>query len=350
MNTITNNSGQSCTTATGEPGGTQALPEPSKPSSATCSRLAQGKRCPPETRRASSGEPAIDKRSKLVQDIAGNFPQELLDRDQWVCWKLEIRNDRPTKVPYSPRSARRASSTAASTWGSFAQASARLKACEELDGLGYVFSEDDPYCGVDFDHCIDPATGEIAPWALEWVEILQSYTELSPSATGLHVITRGQLSGSGRKRNGIEIYDRARFFTVTGHSSKLSHPEMSHQQDAIDWLYESLCAPKKPRHIPQEDRSLQGPELPDDIVIAHVLASPYKTTFCILFNGAWKNVYGSGSEADLAFTGILANFVGSNPTQIDRIYRSSGLFREKWDEQRGEFTYGERTINKALEK
>jgi hypothetical protein len=89
MNTITNNSGNPAQQQLASLAGHKPCQEPSKRSSATCSRLAQEKRCPPQTRGPVPANRQSDKRSKLVLDIADNFPQELLDRNQWVCWKLE---------------------------------------------------------------------------------------------------------------------------------------------------------------------------------------------------------------------------------------------------------------------
>jgi putative DNA primase/helicase len=83
-------------------------------------------------------------------------------------------------------------------------------------------------------------------------------------------------------------------------------------------------------------------------VIAAIEASPRRRYFWALYQGDWTRLYGSQSEADLALVGLLADFIGNNPEQIDRIFRKSKLYRDKWDELRGDLTYGEMTINKAL--
>jgi putative DNA primase/helicase len=149
-----------------------------------------------------------------------NVPVELRELDQWLVWRYEHRDDKPTKVPYDPKTGRRASSTDSATWAPFEQAAGVAKL--GADGIGFVFTKDDPFCGVDLDDCREPATGEIHPRALDLAKRLDSYVELSPSGTGLHIIVRAALDG-GRNRtaktpwNGVfEFYDRARFFTVTG--------------------------------------------------------------------------------------------------------------------------------------
>ena len=142
---------------------------------------------------------------------AENIPGELKARPQWVAWRAV--GDKPDKVPYSARTGRRASSTDLLTWGTFEEA---LEAYEngEYDGLGFVFSSADPYTGIDLDNCVD-GEGEIALWALEIVRYFDSYTELSATGTGLHVIVRGEVSN--RRKGDVEVYSSKRFFTVTGH-------------------------------------------------------------------------------------------------------------------------------------
>jgi putative DNA primase/helicase len=142
---------------------------------------------------------------------AENIPRELKARPQWVAWRAV--GDKPDKVPYSAKTGRRASSTDLLTWGTFEEA---LVAYEngEYDGLGFVFSSADPYTGLDLDNCVD-GEGEIALWALEIVRYFDSYTELSATGTGLHVIVRGDVPN--RRKGEVEVYSSKRFFTVTGH-------------------------------------------------------------------------------------------------------------------------------------
>lgn len=141
------------------------------------------------------------------------IPAELKVRPQWVVWRLEERGGDMTKVPYTPGTDRRAKSTDLLSWTSFEQA---LEDLERFDGLGFVFCSGDPYVGVDLDGCVNPETGEIAPWAAYIIDGLDSYTELSPSGTGVHVIARGKLPANVR-RGPVEMYSRERFFTITGH-------------------------------------------------------------------------------------------------------------------------------------
>ncbi len=141
-----------------------------------------------------------------------NIPDELKVRRQWVVWKAV--GEKPDKVPYSAESGRRASSTDLLTWSTFENA---YKALEtgEYSGLGFVFSSGDPYAGLDLDGCVDPQTGEVAVWALEIIKYFESYTELSATGTGVHVIVKGEVPN--RRKDEVEVYSSKRFFTLTGH-------------------------------------------------------------------------------------------------------------------------------------
>ena len=152
---------------------------------------------------------ATDK--KILPLLVENIPDELRARPQWVVWKAV--GEKPDKVPFSARSGRRASSTDLMTWSTFEEA---LEAYEvgEYAGLGFVFSSADPYTGIDLDNCVDES-GEIALWALEIVRYFDSYTELSATGSGLHILVRGEIPN--RRKGDLEVYSSKRFFTVTGH-------------------------------------------------------------------------------------------------------------------------------------
>jgi putative DNA primase/helicase len=141
-----------------------------------------------------------------------NIPQELKVRPQWVVWKAVGR--KPDKVPYSAQDGLKASSTDLLTWSSFEEAHETLET-GLFSGLGFVFSSADPFTGIDLDGCVNKETGEVAVWAMEIVRHFESYTELSASGTGLHIIVRGEIPN--RKKDEVEVYSSKRYFTVTGH-------------------------------------------------------------------------------------------------------------------------------------
>jgi putative DNA primase/helicase len=147
---------------------------------------------------------------------AESIPGELKARPQWVAWMAV--GDKPDKVPYSARTGRRASSTDLLTWSTFQEA-LEAHGTGEYAGLGFVFSSADPYTGIDLDNCVG-GDGEIALWALEIVRYFDSYTELSATGSGLHIIVRGEVPN--RRKGEVEVYSSKRFFTVTGHVVEVS--------------------------------------------------------------------------------------------------------------------------------
>jgi putative DNA primase/helicase len=156
-----------------------------------------------------------EKTAGILAPIAENIPEMLTERPQWVCWRLEERDGKPTKVPYSPRTDLRASTTDLMTWASFEEA---VEALASYDGLGFVFCSADPYAGIDLDGCRDAETGEVSEWAQKIIEraSAEGYVEVSPSGTGVHIIVEGRVRDGGMRRGPIEMYSRERFFTITG--------------------------------------------------------------------------------------------------------------------------------------
>jgi putative DNA primase/helicase len=140
-----------------------------------------------------------------------NIPEELRSLPQWVNWRLEDRGDKLTKIPYQP-SGVKASSTDRKTWNTYWTVTQASK------NVGFVFTKETGYVGVDFDKCRDKSTGETEQWAIDIINELDSYTELSQSETGWHVIVKGLLPLTGRhpKDSRVEMYDDGRYFCMTG--------------------------------------------------------------------------------------------------------------------------------------
>ena len=143
--------------------------------------------------------------------IIDNIPEELKAYRQWVLHK--------NKIPYCFRGGK-ASSTNQNTWGAFDEIYWEYENCtngEDYGGVGFVFTDDDPFVGIDIDKCVDEG-GKLSDMAQEIVNKLDSYTEYSPSGKGIHIIIKADLTGVGRKCDsiGLEIYSTSRYFTVTG--------------------------------------------------------------------------------------------------------------------------------------
>ncbi len=280
-------------------------------------------------------------RDEAASRIGAHFPCELRRLDQFVTWRYEQRGERRTKVLYDPRSSKRADSTDGSTWCSFDTALAMFLHTDWYDGLGFVFSADDPFFGVDLDHCV--TDGRLTARATEIVCELDSYTELSPSLTGVHIIARGRLPLGRRRTGGIEMYDAGRFFTITGQRLDLCSNAVEARQLEIETLHRTVFPPALHTVQRAPARAVEKEHL-----FQHIDASYDGPRFKALWAGAWESLYNSQSEADLALISLLQKWIGNDRHTLDQLFRESGLYREKWDEHRGEFTYGDRTLNIIL--
>lgn len=287
-----------------------------------------------------------------VQRLAGCVPACLRERAQWVCWEYVERDGKPTKCPISPTKGGKASSTDPATWGSFEQAVAACQAAG-LEGVGFVFSADDPFAGVDLDKCIDPTTGQPKPWARTILDRLDGYSEISPSGAGVKIFVRASKPGprckTGYEDGAIEMYDRDRFFTTTGQSLHDPPKEVVERQVAVESLYTQIFGAPTAIPAPKPSPSNNGQLHLDDDEIIRLACSSKKSgaKFASLWAGRWNEFFNSRSEADSSVVFTLA-FYTKDAGQIDRIFRRSALMREKWDESHGQQTYGAMTIGKAL--
>jgi hypothetical protein len=157
-------------------------------------------------------------------------------------WCLEEHGGRTTKIPYQVSTGARASSTNPADWTSFKAARNRLKA-GEYDGLGFRLGGG--WAGIDLDKCRDPKTGTISKAAWQIICRFDSYTEISPSLTGVKIFVRAKCDPLERNRinhpcdgiGGIEIYNRDRYFTVTGLHLDGTPTSVSDREDVFRRLH-----------------------------------------------------------------------------------------------------------------
>ena len=291
--------------------------------------------------------------------LGGQMPAELKALRQWVTWRYELRpgKDKPAKAPYQPRTGHRARTDVPATWGTFAQALARYPH-GGYAGLGFVFTAGDPYCGIDLDDCRDPETGEIvASWAWEIVKELQSYTEVSPSGRGLHILVRATLPDhAGRKQGAVEVYDAGRYFAVTGERLAELPASIEERQAQVEALYATLT-PAAPTTLPLSRHPGATQARTDAEVLARALAAANGAKFQALWSGqlaAYRDPQTGlvdQSRADFALCTLLAYWTNDDAEQMDRLFRQSALYRPKWDQPAGGgHSYGEVTIWHAAEQ
>jgi hypothetical protein len=153
---------------------------------------------------------------KQEDKVFDKIPSELQALRQWVLWKLEERDGRMTKVPYQPNG-RHADATAPRTWDTF-DVCVRALQTGRFSGIGFVFTKSlASYAGVDLDKCRDPQTGVTERWATQIIRELASYTELSQSKTGWHILVKKcGLPVDGGRNKRVEMYCNGRYFCMTG--------------------------------------------------------------------------------------------------------------------------------------
>lgn len=185
-----------------------------------------------------------------------NPPPELAGLKQWVCWKYgkSRPNRKREKVPINPRTGRKAKTDDPKTWDTF---EAAVAAVEErgYEGVGFVFTPEDPFAGIDMDGCRNPKTGEIEPWALRVVKFLGSYAEVSPSGTGIKAFVQGGIPVPGRRKGQVEMYNSGRFFAFTG--QRIWGERVEKRQPQLDALYQELFPPELEHRAP-DARAGQG--------------------------------------------------------------------------------------------
>ncbi|TKX72443.1 hypothetical protein [Halorubrum sp. GN11GM_10-3_MGM] len=299
--------------------------------------------------------------SEISTDEPEVIPETLRERDQWVCWREEERDGKPTKIPVTPGAGGFASSTEPQTWRSF-ETALEYRGTEHADGVGFVFTDDDPIVGVDLDDCRDPETGDVDDDAQDIIKRLDSYTEVSPSGTGYHVLITGELPDGRNRRGSVELYDTARFFTVTGDHVEGTPSRVARRQDALTAIHREYvqdterepAAESEQRGGADDEAATTGTadvdvDLEDKDLLEKARNASNGEKFERLWNGNTVG-YDSQSEADMALCCLLAFWTGGDRTQMDHLFRQSGLLREKWDEVHyaDGSTYGEKTIERAI--
>jgi putative DNA primase/helicase len=199
-----------------------------------------------------------------------------------------------------------------------------------------VFVASDPYCGVDLD--------ELNEDARRIVGRLASYTERSVSGRGAHVIVRAELAAGARHRTGwLEVYDRGRYFVVTGEHLGGTPATIEPRQAEFELVlaeYLPVAAPAQPQ------RPARPVELDAREVLERMLAR--RPHLLPLWNGDTSGHGDDHSAADLALARELSFWTGRDAARIDALLRSSGLMRPKGDERRGDTAYGALTIATAI--
>ncbi len=298
--------------------------------------------------------PTPQGKPSILSVIPENIPDQLKVYPQFVNWKLINRDGKLTKPPFQA-SGGLARVDDPETWSTFEEAEEAYREKKALDGVGFVFTADDPFTVFDFDDCVDD-DGVIDRSVEKIIDTIDSYTELSPSGRGVRVIAKGKKPGMRCKnvKLKLEIYDHSRFATLTGHIIA-GRGAIEDRQDEIETAYRMIFDEEQ-TGTASTGENTSSPlveagkcNISLDEVRAIVRHSVVWPKIKSLEEGDLSEYGGDQSSADLALLNYYAFFCQRDPELMDEMFRDTALYRPKWDEQRGEKTYGELTIAKAIE-
>ena len=285
----------------------------------------------------------------------GKLPDQLRENGRFCCWRYEERNGCRTKIPYNPVTGQMARSNDRSSFSDF-QTAVAAKGYEGI-GIG-IF---DGICAIDLDHCVKD--GQYTGNAAEIVALMHSYTELSPSGEGVHILFRadGFRYDSGRyyimnHKEGIEAYVAGatnKYVTVTGRACE-SYAFGDRTEELKLLLERFMKRPERKSEAAAGNAINTGNAVSADVslpdleeIVALAKASRSGNAFSVLWEGSTVG-YSSHSEADMALCSYLAFWTGKNAAKMDALFRRSGLMREKWNRVQSGSTYGALTIRRAI--
>lgn len=289
------------------------------------------------------------------------LPEFIRETGLFCVWRFEERAGKRTKIPYSPRTGERC--TGLEDYTPFTEAALAAAEGPAFDGIGIGMYRG--ICGIDIDHCVEG--GELLPAAQDIVDMMGAYTEVSPSGTGIHILFRlpdsyGEGAGDVRDRDdyrrryrfrrplpedegggdgcGLEVYLSGmtyRYLTLTGRAILI--PDTG--DNCIRWYAVNRLLDRYMK-LPEKEasRAAAGPVSSSPVLILEdreVIEKAQNNQrtgpmFCRLWAGDWEGGrWPSQSEADYELMKMLAFWTGKNPTQMDRLFRASGLMREKYE-------------------
>jgi putative DNA primase/helicase len=279
--------------------------------------------------------------------LYNGIPKELIKNAKFCCWRYEERDGKRTKVPFNPRTGGKAMPNNPDTFAPFETVEAIQIG---YDGIGVgVFGD---LCAIDIDHCVEE--GEISELAGDIISTMRAYTEFSPSGNGIRILFKA--SGFeydkakfyiNNQQLGLEVYVSGatnKFVTVTGNI--VCDGEYAERGEELRIVLEKyMKRPEKPgKTVSESTKAL-------DCSDAELINKAQTASNGELFKGLWSGQitgYSSQSEADLALCNLLAFWTGRDAIRMDRLFRQSGLMRDKWDRPQSGATYGAITIQAAI--
>lgn len=305
-----------------------------------------------------------------ILDKISNIPEDLRQYGLFCVWAYQDRpgSTKRAKVPYSPRTGQRARVDHPEDFAPFNTALAAFQT-GAYSGIGILIDKN--LCAIDIDNCID-TTGQLSPLAMDIVQQMQTYTEVSPSGRGLRLlfsitepIDRGIYYVNNQTYH-VEVYTSGtnKYVSLTG-NVLIPAQRLEGRSSQLKIVLEKYMRRPTPLSksvpvLPSAGSDIALSTIPPvssfsqleqlaQIVIAKASRAKNGPIFAALMAGDVSLHQGDRSAADLALCNILAFWTGKDPILMDCIFRKSGLYREKWIRPTGGRTYGELTIQRAIE-
>lgn len=284
-------------------------------------------------------------------------PPELTRHHRWVNWILDSQKGKPPV----DRDGQITDCTDPETWREFSKA-IDLAVGGDADGIGFVLTDRDDIVAVDLDDCVSGRV--IEDWARGIVDTLDSYTEFSPSGTGIHIYVLAESPGGRRRGGGVEMYPTGQFVSVTGNRVDGTPATVEERTEELQAVYEEYVADTGEDTLADGGTatfdSTDRSELPEDDekLLEKAKDAANGDKFTDLWNGRWESRYPTQSHADFELCRLLAFWTDESTDEIDRLFRKSDLMRKfawgddkDWDQSASEpkdLTYGEMTIRNAI--
>lgn len=291
---------------------------------------------------------AIKKKDKIIGVKELEIPHEMKLVPNWVLWRAEWNEKQQNygKVPYNINGYR-ASTTNEKTWCDFKSVSIEYEVDEQYRGIGFVLSDDNNFVCLDIDNAIDEKGQINSELALKMMQL--TYCEKSPSGTGLHCFFKGKLPDNRKKKRtdlDIELYDSARFMTVTG--CTIGQNDICDNQEVLNTLVDEYFKENLPVNDVVREESNTNMQLSDEDIINIMMKSKQKDKIKDLLQGTYESYFESSSEAVQSLLHYLAFYTGKNKQQMERIFLNNNNLTDKWESKRGNTTWGQLELDKAI--
>jgi|GEM_PF-1524249 len=283
----------------------------------------------------------------------------LKDKKVWVLWqKRQVPgSDRFTKIPLQ-KNGKGASSTNPDHWLSYEDAQNTLKSNGKFTGVGFTISKEFPILAIDLDHCVKD--GELTRENFQMLfDMADTYTELSPSGDGLHIIFHIEEHFSLKKNKNVhddgtaaEAYTEGRYFTYTGTPFGEEKAIRTIKQDEAEELLNILGLKIRYDTTIPEDHSNQTIEVNDNMTDKGLLREMFKgkggTDRKKLYDGDTSAYNDDGSSADMALLMHLAFWTAKDSKRMEKLWLESPLGQREKTQTR--FDYRIRSIENAIAK